>query len=61
MNPPIVADPVSLPANAPGTFAKAPVLLSRTLFANAQEIAIHHNGQDYRLRITRQNKLILTK
>ena len=36
-------------------------LLSQALFGNASEICIHHMGTDYRLRITRQGKLILTK
>lgn len=34
---------------------------SRMLFGNRQEICIEHAGQAYRLRITRQGKLILTK
>lgn len=34
---------------------------SGTLFLGRQEIVIRHEGQDYRLRVTRQNKLILTK
>ncbi|MEJ2611926.1 MAG: hemin uptake protein HemP [Candidatus Thiodiazotropha sp.] len=31
------------------------------LFQGRQELLIQHAGQLYRLRITRQNKLILTK
>lgn len=38
-----------------------PVVLSGELFQGRQEIVIRHGGHDYRLRITRQNKLILTK
>jgi len=34
---------------------------SRDLFRGRQEICIEHLGQVYRLRITRQGKLILTK
>jgi hemin uptake protein HemP len=34
---------------------------SRELFKSRQEVLIEHAGQVYRLRITRQNKLILTK
>ncbi len=34
---------------------------SSSLFKGRQEIVIRHEGQDYRLRITSQNKLILTK
>lgn len=31
------------------------------LLQGRQEIVIRHDGQEYRLRVTRQNKLILTK
>lgn len=34
---------------------------SRTLFKGATEIVIEHDGAKYRLRITRQGKLILNK
>lgn len=34
---------------------------SATLFADRNELVILHNGTPYRLRITRQDKLILTK
>lgn len=34
---------------------------SRELFAVGKEVLIHHAGEVYRLRVTRQNKLILTK
>jgi len=34
---------------------------SRTLFGDAQEVRIEHFGQEYRLRQTRNGKLILTK
>jgi hemin uptake protein HemP len=34
---------------------------SATLFNNSNEVVIIHNGTPYRLRITRQDKLILTK
>jgi len=36
-------------------------LHSQDLFKHHKEVVIEHAGQDYRLRITRQNKLILTK
>ena len=36
-------------------------LKSGVLFDGAQEIRIDHNGQEYRLRQTRNGKLILTK
>jgi hemin uptake protein HemP len=42
--------------------ALAPVRLdSATLFAAGREVAIAHAGDIYRLRLTRQNRLILTK
>lgn len=34
---------------------------SRDLFHGAREITITHSGETYRLRLTAQNKLILTK
>lgn len=34
---------------------------SRELFATGREITIAHGGELYRLRLTAQNKLILTK
>ena len=34
---------------------------SRQLFATGKEVLIRHAGEIYRLRVTRQNKLILTK
>jgi hemin uptake protein HemP len=36
-------------------------LLSRDLFRQGREVLIEHDRTLYRLRITRQNKLILTK
>jgi hemin uptake protein HemP len=38
-----------------------PTLTTEELFAGRDEIVLIHNGSAYRLRITRQNKLILTK
>jgi hemin uptake protein HemP len=36
-------------------------LHSKELFGTAHEIVIEHAGDEYRLRLTRQGKLILTK
>lgn len=36
-------------------------LHSKELFGTAHEIIIEHAGDEYRLRLTRQGKLILTK
>lgn len=38
-----------------------PVLDTKTLFAASSEVTIEHESETYRLRLTRQNKLILTK
>jgi hemin uptake protein HemP len=38
-----------------------PRFYSTELFGNAHEIVIEHAGEEYRLRLTRQGKLILTK
>ncbi|MCL6233515.1 MULTISPECIES: hemin uptake protein HemP [Acinetobacter] len=38
-----------------------PMLHSNNLFALGREIRIMHAGEEYRLRLTRNNRLILTK
>lgn len=45
----------------PGVEPVTPLWSSDALFQGRQEIVIRHDGQDYRLRITRMNKMILTK
>ncbi|MBT9568954.1 MAG: hemin uptake protein HemP [Thiobacillus sp.] len=37
------------------------IIPTDTLFQGNQEILISHNGEHYRLRITKNGKLILTK
>ncbi len=37
------------------------VLPSSVLFAGKKEVRIHHAGVDYVLRITKEQKLVLTK
>jgi hemin uptake protein HemP len=49
----------SVAANAIKTVRE--VLDSVQLFHGQQEVVIRHAGQEYRLRVTSQNKLILTK
>lgn len=44
-----------------GSSDVARVVDSRALFAGEHEIGIVHAGETYRLRITRQGKLILNK
>lgn len=38
-----------------------PRVHSSALFGTAHEVIIEHAGEEYRLRLTRQDKLILTK
>ena len=38
-----------------------PMLNSQHLFSMGREIRILHAGEEYRLRLTRNNRLILTK
>mgnify|MGYP001395573999 CR=1 FL=1 len=40
---------------------RSPVLESETLFQGRSEIIIRHQGAEYRMKITRQGKLILNK
>jgi len=51
-NPPVAARSVVINGNR---------LDSRELFASEREIIIAHGEDNYRLRLTSQNKLILTK
>ena len=41
--------------------AERKVLRSEELFGASREITIRHNGQEYRLQVTRNGKLILIK
>lgn len=59
MNPPCRDPRFARPD--PGGETSRKRLSSRDLFDGDQEILIDHAGQEYRLRITRQGKLILTK
>jgi hemin uptake protein HemP len=62
--PLISADTYSRPHTPASRVASVPAQRqfdSQTLFAGAQEIRIEHYGQEYRLRQTRNGKLILTK
>jgi hemin uptake protein HemP len=49
--------PTPSPTAPPGP----PVLDSSELFGGQTEVLILHRGEQYRLRLTRQDKLILTK
>ena len=41
--------------------ARAPRIDSERLLSGGRELVIDHAGQEYRLRLTRNDKLILTK
>lgn len=49
------------PAAGAAAQADVPLIASQTLFGDCKALLIEHNGQQYRLQITKQNKLILTK
>lgn len=46
---------------AGATAKPARMILSSSVFDGATEVGIEHHGELYRLKITRQGKLILTK
>lgn len=48
------------PGGAAAATAAIVRLQSRDLFAHAREVEIDHGGRIYKLRLTQQNKLILT-
>jgi hemin uptake protein HemP len=58
-------DPVSSPMVARTVVApraaKAQRIDSQRLLSGGRELVIEHAGQEYRLRLTRNDKLILTK
>ncbi len=56
--PPVVAAAVVAPA---ATAANALLVESGALLRGAREVLIRHGGEVYRLRHTRNDKLILTK
>lgn len=51
----------SAPASPAAPADLGPLLSSGELFAGGKQLRIAHQGQTYTLRITRENKLILTK
>ncbi len=57
--------PTPLPHSVPLASGQPPrlpdLVQAEHLFRGSQEILIAHNGETYRLRITRSGKLILTK
>lgn len=59
MNPQLPIDVTSRPMDAP--LATRPRIDSRELLQGARELVIRHGDQEYRLRHTQNDKLILTK
>ena len=65
----IIVNATPMPANPAGTTNNSPaprkhdprVIDSRELFGQHAEVRLRHGNEEYRLRITRQGKLILTK
>jgi hemin uptake protein HemP len=45
----------------PKNVVSNPAVTSEVLFSGARELVIKHAGENYRLRLTNQGKLILTK
>lgn len=58
---PIMNAPFSLFTRHIESNNSLPMLHSNNLFALGREIRIMHAGEEYRLRLTRNNRLILTK
>jgi len=54
------AHPTSPPAPTP-VATQAATLDSRALFHGTREVVISHAGEQYRLQLTRNNRLILIK
>ena len=48
-------------AAKPAAAATPPLLHSRQLFGDGREVLIEHQGEVYRLQLTRNGKLILIK
>jgi hemin uptake protein HemP len=60
MNP-VAAPTLSLPRPRPMPLQVQSRLRSEDLFRGRNELIIEHQGQEYRLRLTRNDKLILNK
>lgn len=58
---PVPPTDFELPIQHGATPASRPRIQSAELFGSAREVLIEHGGEEYRLRLTRQDKLILTK
>jgi hemin uptake protein HemP len=60
MNPPAPPKAVAQP-QTPKVAATLRTIDSQALFGEAKQVLIVHQGETYKLQITRQGKLILTK
>ncbi len=58
---PSAARTLTTTPSTPGNVDTMPRIDSSTLFDGRNALAIEHAGQRYILRVTRENKLILTK
>ncbi len=61
MNSPSPKSPLSLNSVAAASRIDSSELSSEKLFRGRREVLIRHGADHYRLRLTRMNKLILTK
>ena len=52
---------LNLVRHSPAMRTPLPRLRSQDLFRDSHELIIEHQGQEYRLRLTRNDKLILNK
>lgn len=59
--PETTRDDVSKPSQADRPAVKLPEYDTAALFGSAREIVINHAGSAYRMKITKQGKLILNK
>lgn len=53
--------PSRLPGKTENHSCPGNIVRANQLFQNTQEVLIDHKGETYRLRITKNDKLILTK
>jgi len=61
LSEPIASATIEPCTNMSATLVPKLRLHSKELLGSAHEIVIEHAGDEYRLRLTRQGKLILTK
>jgi hemin uptake protein HemP len=57
----VIDDPGEAPFTREATPREAVRIASTELFRGRREVVIVHRGQEYRLHITKADKLILTK